>query len=208
MRGLAILPAAVLMVLIAPRSAKLVEAKGARFTLLIGYVFCLLGFVTMLLLWNEGIAVLEGRARLRLHRSRRRVRRHSGVALADRIGPGEQGRDGIGHRRPAARPRWRDHAVDPRRAADGGLREPPSRPPSHRRPNGEQVSDSVEAQLTKSFSSADGDRTAVPAVHEPDHRRPRSVLPRRYQDWAYTAGHRRDHPGGRPRLLHVPEEGR
>jgi len=54
--GLAILPAALCMVLVAPRSAKLVEARGARFTLLVGYVFCLLGFLTMLLLWNEGIA--------------------------------------------------------------------------------------------------------------------------------------------------------
>ena len=52
--GAAILPAALFMVLIAPRSAKLVEARGARFTLLVGYVFCLLGFVTMLLLWDEG----------------------------------------------------------------------------------------------------------------------------------------------------------
>jgi EmrB/QacA subfamily drug resistance transporter len=52
--GAAILPAAVMMVLIAPRSAKLVESHGARFTLLTGYVFCLLGFVTMLLLWKEG----------------------------------------------------------------------------------------------------------------------------------------------------------
>lgn len=54
--GLAILPAAVLMVIVAPRSAKLVEARGARFTLLIGYVFCLLGFLTMLLLWEQGIS--------------------------------------------------------------------------------------------------------------------------------------------------------
>jgi len=52
--GAAILPAALLMVLIAPRSAKLVESKGARFTLLVGYVFVFLGFVTMLLLWKEG----------------------------------------------------------------------------------------------------------------------------------------------------------
>ena len=52
--GLSILPAAICMVLVAPRSAKLVEARGARFTLLIGYVFCLLGFLTMLLLWKEG----------------------------------------------------------------------------------------------------------------------------------------------------------
>jgi MFS transporter, DHA2 family, multidrug resistance protein len=54
--GLAILPAAALMVVVAPRSAKLVETRGARFTLLIGYVFCLLGFLTMLLLWKQGIA--------------------------------------------------------------------------------------------------------------------------------------------------------
>ena len=32
------------------------EARGARITLLTGYVFCLLGFLTMLLLWNEGIS--------------------------------------------------------------------------------------------------------------------------------------------------------
>ena len=53
--GSAIIPAALFMVLIAPRSAKLVESHGARFTLLTGYVLCLLGFVWMLLLWKEGI---------------------------------------------------------------------------------------------------------------------------------------------------------
>lgn len=53
--GSAILPAAILMVIIAPRSAKLVESHGARFTLLTGYVFVLLGFLTMLLLWREGV---------------------------------------------------------------------------------------------------------------------------------------------------------
>ncbi|MFL5972711.1 MAG: MFS transporter [Gaiellaceae bacterium] len=54
--GLSILPAAACMVVVAPRSAKLVEARGARFTLLAGYLFCFLGFLTMLLLWNEGIS--------------------------------------------------------------------------------------------------------------------------------------------------------
>jgi EmrB/QacA subfamily drug resistance transporter len=57
--GAAILPAALLMVLVAPRSAKLVEARGARFTLLLGYVFCLLGFLAMLLLWEEGTSYWE-----------------------------------------------------------------------------------------------------------------------------------------------------
>ena len=52
--GAAILPAAALMVVIAPQSAKLVETRGSRFTLLTGYVFALLGFLTMLVLWREG----------------------------------------------------------------------------------------------------------------------------------------------------------
>jgi MFS transporter, DHA2 family, multidrug resistance protein len=54
--GLAILPAAACMVVVAPRSAKLVETRGARFTLLLGYVFVLLGFLTMLVLWKEDIS--------------------------------------------------------------------------------------------------------------------------------------------------------
>jgi EmrB/QacA subfamily drug resistance transporter len=51
--GAAILPAVVGMVLVAPRSAKLVDSHGARFTLLVGYVSCFLGFLTMLALWTE-----------------------------------------------------------------------------------------------------------------------------------------------------------
>jgi EmrB/QacA subfamily drug resistance transporter len=51
--GLSIIPAAVMLVLVAPRSAKIVEARGARFTLLLGYFFCLLGFIVMLALWGE-----------------------------------------------------------------------------------------------------------------------------------------------------------
>ena len=52
--GTSIIPAALMMVVIAPRSAKLVESRGSRFTLLTGYVFCLLGFLSMLFLWKEG----------------------------------------------------------------------------------------------------------------------------------------------------------
>jgi EmrB/QacA subfamily drug resistance transporter len=54
--GLAILPAAALMVVVAPRSAKIVEQRGARFTLLFGYAFVMLGFLTMLVLWDGGAA--------------------------------------------------------------------------------------------------------------------------------------------------------
>ena len=51
--GAAIMPAVIFMVLVAPRSAKLVEARGARFTLLAGYVPLVLAFVWMLLIWDE-----------------------------------------------------------------------------------------------------------------------------------------------------------
>jgi len=54
--GFAILPAAAFMIVVAPRSALMVEARGARFTLLAGYLFVLFGFITMLLLWEEGIS--------------------------------------------------------------------------------------------------------------------------------------------------------
>jgi DHA2 family multidrug resistance protein-like MFS transporter len=47
------------MVLVAPRSAKLVDKQGSRLTMLTGYVFVLLGFLTMLLLWKEGIGYWE-----------------------------------------------------------------------------------------------------------------------------------------------------
>ena len=115
--GLAILPAVFCMVLVAPRSAKLVEAKGARFTLLFGYVFVLLGFLTMLLLWKEDIRywkVALGYAFVGIGVG---PCRHPGLALADWLGPGDAGRHGVRHCRPAARPRRRDHAVDLRRAA-------------------------------------------------------------------------------------------
>ena len=51
--GLAILPGAIGMIIVAPRSAKLVEARGSRFTLLVGFGFCILAFLVMLILWDE-----------------------------------------------------------------------------------------------------------------------------------------------------------
>jgi DHA2 family multidrug resistance protein-like MFS transporter len=51
--GAAILPAGVLMVLVAPRSAKLVGSHGSRATLLLGQAMLFLAFVGMLLLWGD-----------------------------------------------------------------------------------------------------------------------------------------------------------
>ena len=71
--GAAFLPAVVFMILVAPRSAKLIEARGARFTLLLGYVFLLLGVRLDAAALEGGQPVLADRARLRLHRDRRRA---------------------------------------------------------------------------------------------------------------------------------------
>jgi EmrB/QacA subfamily drug resistance transporter len=53
--GAAILPAVLFMVLVAPRSAKLVGSLGSRHTLLAGQLLIFLSFVGMLLLWQEDI---------------------------------------------------------------------------------------------------------------------------------------------------------
>jgi len=53
--GAAILPAVFAMVLVAPRSAKLVGSHGSQRTLLSGQVLIFLAFAGMLLLWREDI---------------------------------------------------------------------------------------------------------------------------------------------------------
>jgi MFS family permease len=52
--GAAIIPAGIFMVLVAPRSAKLVGSHGSRATLLLGQSILALAFLCMLLLWDEG----------------------------------------------------------------------------------------------------------------------------------------------------------
>ncbi|HNS02920.1 MAG TPA: MFS transporter [Anaerolineae bacterium] len=46
------------MILAAPRSATLVETRGARWVMLRGYLFIFLGFLAMLLLWKENASFL------------------------------------------------------------------------------------------------------------------------------------------------------
>ncbi len=56
--GTAILPAAIGMIAVAPHSAKLVDTKGSRFTMLLGYSFILPAFGVMLFTWHEGVSYL------------------------------------------------------------------------------------------------------------------------------------------------------
>jgi MFS family permease len=52
--GAAILPAVLCMVLVAPGSARLVQERGSRATLLLGQAILALSFVAMFFLWGEG----------------------------------------------------------------------------------------------------------------------------------------------------------
>ena len=99
--GAAILPAVVMMVLIAPRSAKLVETHGTRLTLLVGYCFCLASFVVMLTTWDEGVSYWAVGLGYALDGNRRRLCRHPRVAFADEFGAGDASRHGVGYCRPA-----------------------------------------------------------------------------------------------------------
>ena len=103
--GAAILPAVVFMVLVAPRSAKLVQAHGSRQTLLSGQVLLLLAFVLMLLLWKEDIAYWKVALPLCFLGVGVGLAGHAVVELADGLGAGPARRHGVGNGRPAARPR-------------------------------------------------------------------------------------------------------
>ena len=120
--GLSILPAALFMVLV--RAALGQDRRGARRAIhpARGLLLLPARLPHDAAALEGGHLVLEGRARLRLHRDRRRPRRDARVALADRLGAGDARRHGVGHRRPPARPRRGDHAVDLRRAPHRRLR--------------------------------------------------------------------------------------
>ena len=187
------------------RRAALGEAgRGARrrLTLLVGYAFCLLGFLAMLLLWNEDISVLEGRSRL--HAS-------SESAWASRGTPASHSLTGSV---PVTRAGMASGTADLQRDLGGaimqsilgallGRRATPSAvtaaiaaSPEH------DVTDSVESQLTKSFA---GPRTSPASIRSTRTRSSpeRGVVPRRRGLGLYR-GHRGD-PPRRRRLLPLPE---
>src|SRR6476646_9766713 len=184
--GVAILPAAFFMVLIAPRSAKLVEARGARFTLLTGYALCLLGFVTMLLLWKEGIPYWKvGLAYAFVG---------AGVGFA-----GTPASHSLTGSVPVNKAGMASGTADLQRDLGGAIMQSilgawlaagyaaafASAIASS--PNGQQVSDSVEAQLTKSFSSAEATAQQYPQYTSQITAAAKAAFLSGDQ-WAYTAG--------------------
>jgi MFS transporter, DHA2 family, multidrug resistance protein len=152
--GVAILPAAFLMVIVAPRSAKVVEARGARFGLLTGYAFCLLGFLTMLLLWDQGSPYWQvglGYALIGI-----------GVGFA-----GTPASHSLTGSVPVQRAGMASGTADLQRDLGGAIMQSifgallaagyaaSFTAAIAASPNAQKVSDSVEAQLTKSFAGAE-----------------------------------------------------
>ncbi|MCB0901918.1 MAG: MFS transporter, partial [Actinobacteria bacterium] len=184
--GLAILPAAVFMVLLAPRSAKLVEAKGARFTLLFGYVFVLLGFVTMLLFWREGAAYWSvglGYAFV-----------GAGVGLA-----GTPASHSLTGAVPVRRAGMASGTADLQRDLGGAIMQSilgalltagyaaSVNKLIEQSPNSDQVTSAVQSELAKSFSSAENTAEQYPQYADAIIQGAKDSFVAG-QDWAYVAG--------------------
>jgi MFS family permease len=184
--GLAILPAAFCMVLVAPRSAKLVEKYGARVTLLVGYAFCLLGFVLMLLLWEEGSSywqVALGYAALGI-----------GVGFA-----GTPASHSLTSSVPVQRVGMASGTADLQRDLGGAVMQSifgalltagyasavGSTLASE--PGGDQLTASVQSQLTKSFASAEAIAEQNPQYSQQITDAARVAF-LKGDDWAYLAG--------------------
>lgn len=183
--GAAILPAAVCMVLVAPRSAKLVEARGARATLLFGYVFVLLGFLTMLVLWREGISywkVAVGYAFIGI-----------GVGLA-----GTPASHSLTGSVPVRRAGMASGTADLQRDLGGAILQSimgafltagyAAAASAAIAASGKSVSDNVQSELTKSFSSAADTAQQYPPQIRSDIVAAAKTSFLQGDQWAYLAG--------------------
>jgi MFS transporter, DHA2 family, multidrug resistance protein len=183
--GLSILPAAFCLVLVAPRSAKIVDARGARFTLLVGYVFVLLGFLTMLLLWKESISYWKvglGYALVGI-----------GVGLA-----GTPASHSLTGSVPVRRVGMASGTADLQRDLGGAIMQSifgalltagyATAAGTLISSSGKDVSASTQAELTKSFSSAvDTDSRYPPSIQDSIVAGAKTSFLQGDQ-WAYTAG--------------------
>jgi EmrB/QacA subfamily drug resistance transporter len=184
--GLAILPAVVGMVLVAPRSAVLVETRGARFTLLTGYAFCLLGFLTMLLLWKENIAYWKvGLGYLLI-----------GIGVGFAGTPASHSLTGSV---PVTRAGMASGTADLQRDLGGAIMQSifgalltagyasAVAASVATAPNTDQITDNVQAELTKSFASAESTAAQYPQYSEQIIAAAKEAFLNGDQ-WAYTAG--------------------
>ncbi len=199
--GASILPAALMMVIVAPRSAKLVEARGARFTLLCGYVFLVLAFLSMLLLWKEDTAYWK-----------------IGIAYAFiGIGVGFAGTPAshsLTGSVPVTRAGMASGTADLQRDLGGAIMQSvfgalltagyAAAAGAAIAASDKNVTDSTQAQLTKSFAGAEDVAEQHPAVRRRHHLRRQDRVP----PGRSVGVHRRPRRGDRrrrARVLHVPE---
>jgi MFS transporter, DHA2 family, multidrug resistance protein len=184
--GAAFLPAVILMILVAPRSAKLVETRGARFTLLTGYVFLFLAFVWMVLLWSEGSPYWQ-----------------IGLAYAFiGIGVGFAGTPAshsLTGSVPVQRAGMASGTADLQRDLGGAIMQSifgalltagyaaAVSTKIAASPNADQITASVQSQLTKSFASASQIAERYPQYSQPIIEGAKSSF-LAGADWAYAAG--------------------
>jgi MFS transporter, DHA2 family, multidrug resistance protein len=182
--GAAFLPAVLFMVVVAPRSAKLVEAKGARFTLLCGYVFLLLAFLWMLILWKDGSSYWEIALAYALI--------GIGVGLA-----GTPASHSLTGSVPVARAGMASGTADLQRDLGGAIMQSifgalltagyAAAAGAAITASGRNVSDTVQGELTKSFSSAEEVAQQYPQYASQIIGAAKTSF-LQGDDWAYTAG--------------------
>ena len=182
--GAAILPAALVMVVVAPPSAKLVEARGARFTLLCGYVFLLAAFLWMLLVWNEGSGYAEIAAAY--------VFIGAGVGLA-----GTPASHSLTSSVPVTRAGMASGTADLQRDLGGAIMQSifgalltagyASAVADQIAASDQSISDSTQAQLTKSFDGAEAVAAQHPQYADAIIAGAKEAF-LQGDDWAYTAG--------------------
>jgi MFS transporter, DHA2 family, multidrug resistance protein len=184
--GLSILPAAAFLVLVAPRSAKLVDARGARFTLLTGYFFCLLGFLVMLFWWDDGISYWKVGLAYAL----------VGIGVGFAGTPASHSLTGSV---PVRRAGMASGTADLQRDLGGAIMQSilgalltagyaaAVTAAIAAAPNKEQITDGVAAQLTKSFAGAETIAAQYPQYASQITAAAKSSF-LDGADWAYTAG--------------------
>ena len=183
--GAAFLPAVVFMVLVAPRSAKLVDTHGARFTLLCGYVFLLGAFATMLLVWREGSSYWEIAAAY--------VLIGIGVGFA-----GTPASHSLTSSVPVRRAGMASGTADLQRDLGGAIMQSifgalltagyASAAGSLISSSGSDVTASTQAELTKSFASAADTASRYPASVQDQIIAGAKTAFLQGDQWAYTAG--------------------
>jgi DHA2 family multidrug resistance protein-like MFS transporter len=182
--GAAFLPAVLFMVVVAPRSAKLVETKGARFTLLSGYVFLLLAFLWMLVLWKNDSSYWEiGLAYAFIG---------IGVGLA-----GTPASHSLTGSVPVRRAGMASGTADLQRDLGGAIMQSifgalltagyAAAAGAAITASGKNVSDSVQGELTKSFDSAEAVAQQYPQYGSQIIAAAKTSF-LQGDDWAYTAG--------------------